>query len=265
MTLYFFINFSYSLSAVIWKSDGTILDEKGNIVKESYGIRFQKQLSNPTLEWPKALGSGKNPKNYFGNEILIPGTPLLRMSGINLGSKYLDELSKLNNFENIEDLQKFIIGNANNFFLDKLNISEENAIVFISSNLKLTDLNMGQNKVVNVMQQKLHNQISQVQKKLDQKITENLGSQVNDQLKQQVKNNVDKKIKEQVNQQVKNNVDKKIKEQVNQQVQEQVYESLNEYFDRLEAEYKAKGWTVCSRTEDTLSASSRSDGCSQIP
>ena len=31
--------------------------------------------------------------------------------------------------------------------------------------------------------------------------------------------------------------------------------------DQLEAEYKAKGWTICERTGNSLSASSSSDGC----
>ena len=61
--------------------------------------------------------------------------------------------------------------------------------------------------------------------------------------------------------QVQEQVEQQVQEQVEQQIQEQVYESLTEYFDRLEEEYKAKGWTVCSRTEDSISASSSSDGC----
>ena len=47
------------------------------------------------------------------------------------------------------------------------------------------------------------------------------------------------------------------------QIEEQVYETLDQYFDRLEAEYKAKGWTVCSRTESNLVAvqSDNADYC----
>ena len=71
--LFFFISIIIfdSYASVIWKSDGTIINDKGEIIKESYGTRFQKQLINPSKEWPKASGKGKNLENYFGNYLLI--------------------------------------------------------------------------------------------------------------------------------------------------------------------------------------------------
>ena len=83
----------------MWKSDGTIIGSDGEVKKESYGSRFQKQLLNPTDDWPKATGSGEGAlQNYFGNDIFIPGTPLLRMSGIDFGSDYSQKLAELNSF-----------------------------------------------------------------------------------------------------------------------------------------------------------------------
>ena len=104
-----FFPFKFSYAQVVWKSDGTIIGPDGETKRKSYGLRFQEQIKNPTLEWPKASLYGDNPKNYFGNNIFIPGTPLLRMSSIDLRSDYLTKLSELNNFDNILDLQKFII------------------------------------------------------------------------------------------------------------------------------------------------------------
>ena len=57
--IYIILIFSiFSLSSnsqVVWKSDGTIIGSDGEIKKESYGARFQKQLLNPTDDWPKAI------------------------------------------------------------------------------------------------------------------------------------------------------------------------------------------------------------------
>ena len=114
-----------SFASVVWKSDGTIINDKGEIIKESYGVRFQQQLMNPSKEWPKASGKGKSLNNYFGNEVFIPGTPLLRMSSIDLNSNYMKNLATLNKFENIIDLQKFIISNANYKFLEAVDAALE--------------------------------------------------------------------------------------------------------------------------------------------
>lgn len=239
-----------SVAQVVWKSDGTVIDADGNIKKESYGVRFQNQLSNPSKDWPKASGRGQSPKNYFGNELFIPGTPLLRMSGIDLRSNYIEKIAKLNHFSNVNDLQKFIIGSANHSFLDQLNLSEENAIIFISSSINTDKINLDENEVVALMRKKKKEKLSlQVLKNINEKVSDT----------------VDKKVEKQVEKQVQEQVEKQVQEQIEKQVQEQVYESLSDFFDRLEADYIAKGWTICSRTENgeegELVASSSSDGC----
>ncbi len=235
-----------SYASVIWKSDGTIINDKGEIIKESYGTRFQKQLINPSKEWPKASGKGKNLENYFGNEIFIPGTPLLRMSSIDLNSNYLEKLAKLNDFESINDLQKFIIGNANYKFLNELNITEESAIIFISKDFIKSNLIDSNNENLSL---------------LNEKLSDNFSEELEHQIDQKFKNKTKKVLQNNIENQVQEQLQSQVQEQVEQQIQEQVYESLTEYFDRLEEEYKAKGWTVCSRTEDSISASSSSDGC----
>ena len=235
-----------SFASVVWKSDGTIINDKGEIIKESYGVRFQQQLMNPSKEWPKASGKGKSLNNYFGNEVFIPGTPLLRMSSIDLNSNYMEKLATLNNFENIIDLQKFIISNANYKFLEELNITEENAIIFISKNAKVSNSNLSQGQNIDLVNEKLQN---------------NFSKEIQNQINQKSKNKAEELIKNAVESQVEDQLEQQVEDQLEQQVEEQIYESLKDYFDRLEEEYKAKGWTVCSRTEDSISASSSSDGC----
>ena len=89
------LSFKSSHAQVICKTDGTIIGPGGEIKRKSYGSRFQEQIKNPTLEWPKVSLYGDNPKNYFRNNIFIPGTSLQRMSSIDLKSDYLTKLSEL--------------------------------------------------------------------------------------------------------------------------------------------------------------------------
>ncbi len=241
LILFIFIPLNISYSQVVWKSDGSVIGPSGEIKRKSYGSRFQDQLKNPTIEWPKASLYGDNPKNYFGNNIFIPGTPLLRMSSIDLGSDYLTKLSKLNNFDNIFDLQKYIIGNANNSFLEELNISENDAIIFLASNIDPLKENIKDINFKKTVDKKIIKQISDFNKKIDNELSEEL------------ENNIEDQIQDQINEELENNIE--------DQIQDQIYESLNDYFDRLEEEYKAKGWVVCNRTENSIMASSSSDGC----
>ena len=254
--IFFFLiifQFKSTYSQVIWKSDGTVIGPKGEIKRKSYGVRFQEQIKNPTLEWPKASLYGDNPKNYFGNNIFIPGTPLLRMSSIDLRSDYLTKLSELNNFDNILDLQKFIIGNANSAFLEELNISEDAAIIFLSSKLNKLDNSVKNINFKKSVDKKINDQLSKFNEKIDDQINQELESNIEEQIQDQVNQELESNIEDQVNQELENNIE--------EQIQDQIFESLNDYFDRLEEEYKAKGWVVCERTENSIMASSSSDGC----
>ena len=163
------------------------------------------------------------------------------MSSIDLRSNYLTKLSELNNFDNILDLQKFIIGNANSAFLEELNISEDAAIIFLSSKLNKLDNTKKNMNFKKSVDKKINDQLSNFNEKID------------DQINQELENNIEKQIQDQVNQELESNIE--------EQIQDQIFESLNDYFDRLEEEYKAKGWVVCERTENSIMASSSSDGC----
>ena len=88
------------------------------------------------------------------------------MSSIDLRSDYLTKLSELNNFDNILDLQKFIIGNANSAFLEKLNISEDAAIIFLSSKLNKLDNTIKNITFKKSVDKKINDQLSNFNKKL---------------------------------------------------------------------------------------------------
>ena len=101
--------FSYSIctiffsiscfSQTIWKSDGSIIVD-GQIKRESYAVRFLKQLKKSDRNWFQATIYKMPVDGYFGEDIFLPGTPLLRVSGMVPGEDYLYSLAKKNGFEN---------------------------------------------------------------------------------------------------------------------------------------------------------------------
>ena len=261
----FFFFFNNGFSQVIWKSDGTIIGSDGQIKKESYGSRFQKQLLNPTDDWPKATGKGDGiQQNYFGNDIFIPGTPLLRMSGIDFGSDYSTKLAELNLFNDAKEMQKFIIANANIKFLNNLGISENDAITYVSS-INFNDIPSENSKIKELLKEKeeKYNLSKNIKNKISDQVNNDVKNQIKDkvdnQIKDKVSEEVQEKVEEKVQEQVQQQVEQKVQEQVQQSIEDKIQQSLDDYYDQLEAEYKAKGWTICERTENSLSASS--GGC----
>ena len=124
---------------------------------------------------------------------------LLRMSSIDLRSDYLTKLSELNNFDNILDLQKFIIGNANSDFLEELNISEDAAIIFLSSKLNKLDNSVKNINFKKSVDKKINDQLSKFNEKID------------DQINQELENNIEEQIQAQVNQDWKATLKSKFK------------------------------------------------------
>ena len=270
-----FLIFNKGFSQVVWKSDGTIIGSDGEVKKESYGSRFQKQLLNPTDDWPKATGSGEGAlQNYFGNDIFIPGTPLLRMSGIDFGSDYSQKLAELNSFSDSKEMQKFIIANANFRFLENLDISEDDAISYVST-INYEDISIDNSNVKALILEKekqvsfskkiaknLNDQVeNNVDKQVKGKVKNQIEKEVQDKVQDKVQEQVQDKVEQKVQEQVQEQVEQKVQEQVQQSIEEKIQQSLDDYYDQLEAEYKAKGWTICERTGNSLSASSSSDGC----
>ena len=264
--IFLFLFFAVSgNSQVVWKSDGTIIGSDGKTKKESYGARFQKQLLNPTDDWPKATGSGDGiQQNYFGNDIFIPGTPLLRMSGIDFGSDYSLKLAELNLFGDAKEMQKFIIANANIPFLDNLGISENDAINYVSS-INYNEIPKENSNIKELIldKEKKFNLSKNIAEKIDTSVSKDVSSKlkgkVENQIKDKVEDEVQEKVEEKVQEQVQQQVEQKVQEQVQQSIEEKIQQSLDDYYDQLEAEYKAKGWTICERTDNSLTASS--GGC----
>ena len=93
-----------------YKSDGSIISNSGEIIKESRSVRYQKaqkafQNGEEITDWPtvKANKNGKSygQKNYFGHEILEVGAPLLSLEQLRIkDGNIMEAVAKNHGFEN---------------------------------------------------------------------------------------------------------------------------------------------------------------------
>lgn len=86
-------------AALTFKSDGSVVQKSGAVVSKSFADRFKEQFSNPDAsQWAIADGREESPEGYFGNDVLLPGTPLLRITKIQKGDDYLKALAEKKRF-----------------------------------------------------------------------------------------------------------------------------------------------------------------------
>ena len=124
---------SCSANALTFKSDGTVVQKSGKIVKESFATRFGQQFFPGAENWPKARGTGQEPEGYLGENLLMPGTPLMVIQNIKKGDSYADALMKQNGFSDKASLQRFIVANANPKFMETLGLSESDAATYVGN------------------------------------------------------------------------------------------------------------------------------------
>ena len=132
---------SVSLGGVTFKSGTAIkTDKDGKVYTETYAEGFEKALKKPTNTWQFSLGSMQEREGgYFGEQFLVPGTPLLRWSGLVIGDEYTQKLAKQNGFESTKAMSKYIVANANSSFIEKIGISEQEAQTYLLSGLDESD------------------------------------------------------------------------------------------------------------------------------
>lgn len=122
-----------SASALTFKSDGSVVQKSGKVVAESFAVRYGKQFLPNAENWPKATGTGTFPDGYLGDDILVVGTPLLVIKKIKQGDSYVEALMEQNGFADKQALQRFIVANATPEFIEKLGITEDQAMSFVGS------------------------------------------------------------------------------------------------------------------------------------
>ena len=122
-------------SALTFKSDGSVVQKSGKVEVESFANRFREEMSKPTNQWAKSIGSPNQVRGYFGDDALLPGSPLLRIQGIKKGEEYLDAVYRLNGLKDKKALFRYIIANASPAFLEEIGLTESDAQTYLDTAL----------------------------------------------------------------------------------------------------------------------------------
>ena len=122
-------------SALTFKSDGSVVQKSGRVEVESFANRFREEMSKPTDQWAKSTGTPKQVRGYFGDDALLPGSPLLRIQGIKKGEEYLDAVYRLNGLKDKKALFRYIIANASPTFLEDIGLTESDAQTYLDTAL----------------------------------------------------------------------------------------------------------------------------------
>ena len=122
-------------SALTFKSDGSVVQKSGKVEVGSFADRFRDEMSKPTNQWAKSTGSPRQVRGYFGDDVLLPGSPLLRIQGIKKGEEYLDAVYRLNGLKDKKALFRYIIANASPTFLEDIGLTESDAQTYLDTAL----------------------------------------------------------------------------------------------------------------------------------
>jgi len=176
---------AFDSSALTFKTDGSVVQASGKVTQTSYAKRFGTVLSGENVQWQFSKETD-TPNGYFGGDLFIIGTPLLRLSKIPEGSNYITELTKQNGFSSEDALQKYVVAAANSDFLEALDLSQDDAIAYVGN---VSDEQIAQ------MDDSVGNEFSEMQ------------SSVKDALQENLKDLIDEKIKESVSESLSDYLD----------------------------------------------------------
>ena len=129
------LSFGGGASALTFNSDGSVVQKSGKVEVGSFADRFRDEMSKPTNQWAKSTGSPRQVRGYFGDDVLLPGSPLLRIQGIKKGEEYLDAVYRLNGLKDKKALFRYIIANASPTFLEDIGLTESDAQTYLDTAL----------------------------------------------------------------------------------------------------------------------------------
>lgn len=257
--------------ALTFKSDGSVVQKSGEVVTKTYADRFKEQFSNPDASrWAIADGRPENPPGYFGNDIFLPGTPLLRLSKIRQGEDYLAALADKNGFADKGALQRFIISNASPEFLEELELGEEQAVSYVAAGVAEAK-NLGQDysqmvedlqtvalEVASTVQEQVE---SQVQSQVAEQVEESVGDSVSEAVGESVGSAVAESVGSVVAEVVAEAVTEAVDEAVSDAVAEAIERGLSDYMIETLKEWEAAGYTDIVIRDDGMSATCPDSGC----
>ena len=115
--------------ALTFKSDGSIVQNSGAVVRADDASRYQAALEafnrgEPVEDWPTsggAISAGKS--GYFGEKILEAGAPLYSIRNVRgSGDEIIEAIAKQNGFASSDGLKLSIIANSNDDFQKENNL-----------------------------------------------------------------------------------------------------------------------------------------------
>ena len=218
-------------NALTFKSDGSIVQNSGEVVLESYSERFSKQFIQSGINWPLSKGAGLNTPGFVGDKLFLPGTPLLAIRNIKRGDDYVDALMKTNGFPDKNALQRYFVANANPTFLERLGLTETQAIAFIS-NVKTTGRNGLDAETVAL----LGAQYAFAEQALDDTIT------------RLIQEKAEASVEEEISEQISDAVDTEVEAAVEQTIEE----ALNNWWDEYIQELIDGGATILEQTDNSV-------------
>ena len=204
-------------SALTFKSDGSVVQKSGKVEVGSFADRFRDEMSKPTNQWAKSTGSPRQVRGYFGDDVLLPGSPLLRIQGIKKGEEYLDAVYRLNGLKDKKALFRYIIANASPTFLEDIGLTEGQAQTYLDTALAemLVD-----DKFENV---ELTNSLKDLEA-----VSLGVNSEMEEALTDQISEAIDNQMEEMVSDAVEDAVEEAVEEALNDWIQELIdYYNIN--------------------------------------
>ena len=186
---------NYELNALTFKSDGSVVQANGRVDVESFADRFRNEMRKPTKDWAKSTGNPRRFQGYFGDDVLLPGAPLLRIQGIKKGEEYLDAVFRLNGFENKKALYRYIIANASPSFIEEMGLSENDAQVYLDTGVAhLTSNETSENSALAAALQGVQDVALTVGGNIEETISDQISEAIDTQLEDAVSDAVEEAI-----------------------------------------------------------------------
>ena len=219
-------------SALTFKSDGSVVQNSGEVVQDTFARRFSQQFSKSDnkKQWPVANGAASNPKGFVGEKLFLPGTPLLAIRHIKRGDNYVDAIMETNGFRNKKALQRYFVANANPTFLKRLGLTESEAIAFISQAqiARQSNYSYATNDANGAQYASTGQVLDKSMQVLDETITQTIQEQA------------DAIIEEEIN------------EAVDAAVEQGIEEALNDWWEEFIQDLIDSGATIIERTDSSV-------------
>jgi len=167
LVIIFLLFFSFYSQALTWKSDGSVISSKGEIIKDSYAVIYRQKYKSfreniEINDWPLAGSYHQN--GYFGKKIFIDGFPLPKNPK---GKFNLEGISKFNGISKNEFLF-MVIAFANDEWLQK-NLIDKSIALELRKNIQAS-INI-EIDFINALENELNDTLNNITKEISREVT----------------------------------------------------------------------------------------------